>query len=221
MKRLFISLMAASMLTACVTNPETGQRGISKTGGGAVIGAGTGALLGVLIGGNDKRAAAIGAAVGGLAGAGVGRYMDQQERKLREQTAGTGIEVVRQGDQIQLALPADISFPSGRSDIQPQFYSPLNDVASTLIEFPSTAVDIIGHADSQGPEASNQTLSERRAQSVQAYLSNQGVRPVRLASIGFGETRPIATNETAEGRARNRRVEIILTPITEDGVVTG
>ena len=97
----------------------------------------------------------------------------------------------------------------------------MNDVASTLIEFPSTAVEIIGHADSQGPEASNQTLSERRAQSVQAYLSNQGVRPVRLASIGFGETRPIATNETAEGRARNRRVEIILTPITEDGVVTG
>lgn len=216
MKTLFIGLMAASMLTACVTNPETGQRSISKTGGGAVIGAGTGALLGVLIGGNDKRSAAIGAAVGGLAGAGVGRYMDQQEKKLREQTAGTGIEVVRQGDQIQLALPADISFPSGKSDIQPQFYNSLNQVANTLNEYPSTAVDILGHADSQGSESYNQTLSEQRAASVQSYMLNQGVRPVRLASIGLGESQPIATNETAEGRARNRRVEIILTPIVDE-----
>ena len=221
MKHLLIGLLGVSMLTACVTNPETGQRGISNTGGGAIIGAGTGALLGVLIGGNDKRSAAIGAAVGGLAGAGVGRYMDQQEKKLREQTAGTGIEVIRQGDQIQLALPADVSFPSGQSQIQPQFYNSLNDVASTLNEFPSTAVDIIGHADSQGPEASNQVLSERRALSVQSYLSNQGVTPVRIASIGYGETRPIDTNETPQGRARNRRVEIILTPIVNDGGATG
>lgn len=217
MKRIFIGLIATSMLTACVTNPETGQRGLSNTGGGAIIGAGTGALLGVLIGGNDKRAAAIGAAVGGLAGAGVGRYMDQQERKLREQTAGTGIEVVRQGDQIQLAMPADVSFPVGQSDIQPQFFGPLNSVTQTINEFPSTAVDIIGHADSQGAADFNQKLSERRASSVQAYLLNQGVRPVRLASIGLGETQPIASNDTAQGRALNRRVEIILTPIISEG----
>lgn len=216
MKKIFVGLIAASMLTACTTNPETGQRGISNTAGGAVIGAGTGALLGVLIGGNDKRSAAIGAAVGGLAGAGVGRYMDQQEKKLREQTAGTGIEVVRQGDQIQLALPSDISFASGQANIQPQFYQPLNDVASTLNEFPQTAVDIIGHADSQGAEDFNQRLSEQRAQSVQSYLLNQNVRPVRMAAIGYGETRPIADNSTAAGRARNRRVEIILTPIVDE-----
>jgi len=216
MKKLMIGVLAASMLAACATNPETGQRRITKTGGGAVIGAGTGALLGVLIGGNDKRAAAIGAAVGGLAGAGVGRYMDQQERKLREQTAGTGIDVVREGDQLQLALPSDVSFPTGASQLQPEFYAPLNDVASTLVEFPSTAVDIIGHADSQGAEDFNQTLSEERAQSVQSYLLNQGVTPVRLASEGRGETRPIATNETAEGRSQNRRVEIILTPIVAE-----
>lgn len=216
MKQFFIAFMAASMLTACVTNPETGQRGVSKTAGGAVVGAGTGALLGVLIGGNDKRSAAIGAAVGGLAGGGVGRYMDQQEKKLRAQTAGTGIQIVREGDQIQLALPADISFPSGKSDIQPSFYNALNDVSSTLREFPSTAVDIIGHADSQGADAFNQTLSEKRAAAVQSYILDQGVRPVRLASIGYGETRPIATNDTPEGRALNRRVEIILTPIVED-----
>ena len=216
MKKIMYGLLAATVLTACTTNPETGQRGISKTAGGAVVGAGTGALLGVLIGGNDKRAAAIGAAVGGLAGAGVGRYMDQQERKLREQTAGTGIEVVREGDQIRLDLPSDVSFASGQSTIQPQFYQPLNDVAATLLEFPSTAVDIIGHADSQGAEDFNQRLSEQRAQSVQSYLLNQGVRPVRLAAIGYGETRPIADNSTAEGRARNRRVEIILTPIVDE-----
>lgn len=216
MKKIFVGLIAASMLTACVTNPDTGQRTISKTGGGAVIGAGTGALLGVLIGGNDKRSAAIGAAVGGLAGAGVGRYMDQQEKKLREQTAGTGIEVVRQGDQIQLALPSDISFASGQSNIQPQFFQPLNDVAATLNEFPQTAVDIIGHADSQGADDFNQRLSEQRAQSVQGYLLNQNVRPVRMAAIGYGETRPIADNSTAQGRAQNRRVEIILTPIVDE-----
>lgn len=221
MKKIMIGLLATTMLAACTTNPDTGQRGLSRAGGGALIGAGSGALLGVLIGGNDARAAAIGAAVGGLAGAGVGAYMDRQERALREQTAGTGIEVVRQGDQLQLNMPSDISFASGRSSLDPQFHTSLNNVANTLNEFPSTAVDIIGHADSQGAEDFNQRLSEQRAQSVQSYLLNQNVTSVRLASAGFGETRPIASNETVEGRARNRRVEIILTPILEDGTATG
>lgn len=217
MKYAIIGLLGASMLAACTTNPDTGQRGLSRTGGGALIGAAGGAALGALFGKNDARGAAIGAAVGALAGAGVGAYMDRQERRLRQQTAGTGIEVVREGDQLLLNMPSDVTFASGESGLRPAFYPALNDVASTLTEFPSTAVDIIGHADSQGGESFNQSLSEDRASSVQSYLQGQGVQPVRMATAGFGETRPIASNETAEGRAQNRRVEIILTPIVEDG----
>ena len=216
MNKITIGLLASTMLVACTTDPNTGQRRVSKTGIGAGAGAAVGAGVGVLFGGNDKRNAAIGAAVGGVAGAGVGAYMDRQQKRLEEQTAGTGIEVVRNGDQLQLALPSDISFASGEADIQPGFYDPLNDVANTLVEFPSTAVDIIGHADSQGAEEFNLRLSEQRATSVQSYLLNQGVTPVRLAATGYGETRPIASNETADGRARNRRVEIVLTPIVEE-----
>ncbi|MEL7128499.1 MAG: OmpA family protein [Pseudomonadota bacterium] len=217
MKKLIIGAAAAALLAACTTDPNTGQRRLSKTASGAGIGAAAGAGIGVLFGGNDGRNAAIGAAVGAIAGGGVGAYMDRQERKLREQTAGTGIEVVRNGDQLQLNMPSDVTFASGQSTVQPQFYGPLSEVANTLQEFPSTAVDIIGHADSQGAEDFNQTLSEQRAASVQSYLQSQGVNSVRLASAGFGETRPIADNGTAAGRAQNRRVEVILTPIVEDG----
>ncbi len=215
MKQITLAIVASALLAACTTNPETGQRQLSRAGAGAGIGAAAGAGIGALFGGNDKRNVAIGAAVGAIAGGGVGAYMDRQERKLREQTAGTGIEVVRNGDQLQLNMPSDVTFATGQSNIQPQFYGSLDNVASTLVEFPSTAVDIIGHADSTGAEDFNQRLSEQRAQSVQSYLQNRGVTPVRLAAIGFGETRPIAPNDTAEGRARNRRVEIILTPIVE------
>lgn len=215
MKKLLMTSVAVAMITACTTDPITGQRSISRTGAGAGIGAAAGAGVGVLFGGNDGRNAAIGAAVGALAGAGVGAYMDRQQRKLEQQTAGTGIEVVRNGDQLQLNMPSDVTFASGQSSIETGFFGPLNNVASTLNEFPSTAVDIIGHADSQGAEDFNQTLSEQRAASVRTYLQNQGVEPVRMASIGFGETRPIADNATAAGRAQNRRVEIILTPVVE------
>ncbi len=216
MKKVIIGLLGASLLAACTTDPQTGQRSLSRAGGGALIGAAGGAALGAIFAKNDGRGAAIGAAVGAVAGAGVGAYMDRQERRLREQTAGTGIDVTRQGDQLLLNMPSDVTFASGQSSLRPDLYPTLNSVASTLTEFPSTAVDIIGHADSQGSETFNQGLSERRAESVQTYLQGQGVQPVRMATAGFGETRPIASNETAAGRAQNRRVEIILTPITEE-----
>ncbi|MEM7661034.1 MAG: OmpA family protein [Pseudomonadota bacterium] len=216
MKKFLMGSVAIAMIAACTTDPLTGERRLSRTGAGAGVGAAAGAGVGVLFGGNDARNAAIGAAVGAIAGAGVGAYMDRQQRKLEEQTAGTGIEVVRNGDQLQLNMPSDVTFASGQSSIQSGFYSPLNDVAATLNEFPSTAVDIIGHADSQGAEDFNQRLSEQRASSVSSYLQSQGVDAVRVASTGFGETRPIADNATAAGRAQNRRVEIILTPIVEE-----
>lgn len=212
MKRLSLALIALPLiaLPACQQGPS--QRVLTGAGVGAILGAGAGALAG----GDDGRNAAIGAAVGAIAGAAVGDYMDKQERKLREQTAGTGIGVERVGDQIALTMPSNITFAVNSATIQPNFYGPLNDVAATLREFPSTAVDIIGHASSDGPDDYNMQLSQKRAEAVRTYLVNQSVNSVRLYAVGMGETQPIADNATAEGRAANRRVEIILTPITDE-----
>lgn len=209
MKRLFIIAFAGASLAAC---QNVSNRTLGTTAGGAIVGAG----LGTLAGGDDKRNAAIGAVVGALAGAAVGGYMDEQERKLREATVGTGIEVERKGDNIALNMPSDITFPVNSASVQPGFQPTLNSVASTLIEYPKTSVDIIGHASADGPEDYNQQLSEQRASAVQSYLVTQGMRAVRVQSYGFGETQPIASNDTEAGRAANRRVEILLTPIVED-----
>ncbi|MEM7766596.1 MAG: OmpA family protein [Pseudomonadota bacterium] len=201
--------LAAATLTAC---QGISNRTLTTTGAGAVAGAG----VGVLAGGDDRRNAVIGAAVGAIAGAAVGGYMDKQERELREKTAGTGIGVERQGDQIALTMPSNVTFGVDSADIQPGFYSTLNDVSNTLVDYPSTAVDIVGHASSDGDDAYNQRLSERRADAVQDYLVSQGMQPVRVATYGMGESQPIADNATAQGRAANRRVEILLTPIVDE-----
>jgi outer membrane protein OmpA-like peptidoglycan-associated protein len=211
MKKTFL-IAAALMLPlvqACQTGPS--QRVLTGAAAGAILGAGAG----MAAGGDDKRNAAIGAVVGGIAGAAVGGYMDEQERKLKEATAGTGIEVDRVGDQIQLTMPSNVTFAVNSATIQPGFYGPLNDVAATLVQYDDTAVDIIGHASSDGADDYNMTLSQQRANSVRAYLINQGTQAVRINAIGMGETQPIADNSTPEGRAANRRVEIILTPITQ------
>ena len=210
MKTTLTILAAAALLAGC---QNVSNRTLSTTAGGAIIGAG----VGMMAGGDDKRNAAIGAVVGGLAGAGVGVYMDRQEAELRRQTKGTGIEVQRVGDQIALNMPSGITFDVNSAAIKGDFYGPLENVSSTLIEYPQTAVDVVGHASSDGADAYNQELSERRAASVQSYLINSGVQPVRLRAIGMGETQPIADNSTEAGRVANRRVEILLTPIVEDG----
>ena len=212
MKRYAAALVALPLmaLPACESGPS---RNVVT---GAGVGAVAGGLLGVLAGGDDGRNAAIGAAVGAIAGAAVGDYMDKQERALREQTAGTGIGVERDGDQILLTMPSNITFSVNSATIQPNFYSALNDVSATLVEYPSTAVDIIGHASADGPDDYNMDLSKRRAESVKTYLQGQGVISQRLYAIGMGETQPIADNSTAEGRAANRRVEIVLTPVVDE-----
>ena len=210
MKITLTALAAAALLAGC---QNVSNRTLSTTAGGAIIGAG----VGMMAGGDDKRNAAIGAVVGGLAGAGVGVYMDRQEEALRRQTEGTGIEVQRVGDQIALNLPSGITFDVNSAAIKGDFYGPLDDVTTTLIEYPKTAVDIVGHASSDGPDDYNQELSERRAGSVQSYLINSGVQSVRLRALGMGETQPIADNSTQAGRVANRRVEILLTPIVDGG----
>lgn len=205
-------LAAALMLPlvqACESGPS--RNVMTGTAAGAILGAGAG----MMAGGDDKRNAAIGAAVGAIAGASVGVYMDKQEEKLRQQTAGTGIEVQRQGDQLALTMPSGITFAQSSATIQPAFYQALNSVASTLIEYPSTAVDIRGHASSEGARDFNQRLSQQRADAVRNYLANQGVQPVRMTAIGMGIDYPVADNSTEAGRIQNRRVEIILTPISQ------
>ena len=210
MRHLILGAVALALIpTACETGPS--NRVLIGSGAGAIAGAG----LGTLAGGDDGRNAAIGAVVGAIAGGAAGAYMDKQERELRAATAGTGIEVARNGDQIALTMPSNVTFNVNSAEILPGFYQSLNDVSTTLVNYPSTAVDIVGHASSDGDDAYNQALSERRANSVKSYLINKGVTPVRLQAYGMGETQPIADNSTEAGRAANRRVEIILTPITE------
>jgi len=213
--------IAAALLTttACVTNPETGERDFqTRTAIGAVAGAVAGYLAGDVVGGRrDRTERIVGAGIGTIAGAAVGQYMDRQERELRRQTAGTGVVVERQGDELLLTMPSGITFAFNRFDVQPQFRPTLDQVAHTLSAYPQTLLDIYGHTDSVGSDAYNQTLSENRARSVADYLASRGVQSERMATRGFGETQPIADNATEAGRAQNRRVEIRITPATGAG----
>lgn len=208
-------LVVALPLAGCTTNPETGERRISKAAIGGIGGALGGYLLGDLIGGKrDRTEKILGAGIGAVAGAGVGYYMDEQEKKLRQQTAGSGVEVVRDGDQLVLDMPSEVTFAFGSSNLSPEFRGTLDKIGSTLTEYEKTYVDVLGHTDSVGSDAFNQTLSEQRAQTVADYLSGRGVQRARLATRGYGESQPRASNTTEEGRAQNRRVEIRLVPVT-------
>jgi len=223
MSRPTLKLTAASMTlvlatTACMTDPYTGQQTINRTAVGIGVGALGGYLLGDLVGGDhDRNAKVIGAGIGALAGGAVGNYMDQQEAELRRQTAGTGVDVYRQGDELVLRMPSGITFEVDRSDIQPQFQSTLDQVAQTLSSYNQTYIDVLGHTDSTGSDAYNQALSERRAQAVSDYLAGRGVARARIGTRGYGEGQPIATNDTDAGRAENRRVEIKVVPVTQPG----
>jgi outer membrane protein OmpA-like peptidoglycan-associated protein len=173
----------------------------------------------VLLGGRDNRAETIiGAGIGAVAGAGIGSYMDKQERELRQKTAGTGIGVNRVGDDIVLSMPDDVTFDFNSYVLKPEFRPQLQKVAGTLTSYPSTFVDVYGHTDSIGSAEVNQRLSEQRAQTVADALATMGVQRERIATKGFGFTMPVASNDTEEGRAKNRRVEIRLSPVTEADV---
>ena len=214
-------IMSSLALAACVTDPNTGQQKLSRAGGGALAGAGAGALLGVLLGGRNNRAEVlIGSGIGAIAGAAVGGYMDKQERELRARTANTGIEVERKGDEINLKLPSGISFDFNSAAVKPEFRPALDQVAQTLASYQSTFIDVSGHTDSVGSDAVNQRLSEQRAQAVADYLGYQGVSRARVATRGYGKSFPIASNATDAGRAQNRRVEIKLSPVTEQDLNT-
>jgi len=212
-----LTLVAAMLpLSACVTDPTTGKRTISKAAIGGIGGALGGYLLGDLIGGKrDRTEKIVGAGIGALAGAGAGYYMDEQEKKLRQQTAGTGVNVIRDGDNLVLDMPSEVTFGVDSANIDAGFRNTLDQVASTLTQYEKTYVDVMGHTDSTGSDTYNQTLSERRASAVADYLSIRGVQSARLATRGYGESQPKASNLDAAGRSANRRVEIRLVPVTQ------
>jgi outer membrane protein OmpA-like peptidoglycan-associated protein len=211
-------LASASLLlglTACVTDPNTGEPKVSRTAIGGVGGAGLGYLLGDLIGGKSARL--IGAGIGGIAGTVIGDRMDQQIRELDEATAGSGVDVSKtpDGESILVNLP-DVTFAVDSTNISPSFRAALDGVASSLQKYPDSLVDVMGHTDSTGSDSYNLDLSRRRADSVKGYLVMRGVSGARVATVGYGEQYPRADNTTDQGRALNRRVEIRITPISQE-----
>ncbi|MDD7908937.1 MULTISPECIES: OmpA family protein [Pseudovibrio] len=207
--------LALSVAACTTTDPYTGQSGVSNTAAGVGIGALGGAVVGAIAGGSDHRAegALIGAAAGGLVGGGIGAYMDQQEAKLRQQLQASGVSVTRSGNDIILNMPNDVTFGTNEVALSGRAMQVLSSVALVGKEFDRTRLNVLGHTDNTGSESYNIQLSQRRANSVSGYLMNQGIAPQRLTAYGYGFSRPIATNNTEQGRAQNRRVEIVLTPL--------
>ena len=198
-------------------DPYTGESKVNKTTKGAAIGAAAGAVIGVLSGdgGRERRRnALIGAGLGALTGGAVGYYMDRQEAELRQQLAGSGVSVIRQDDQVILNMPGNVTFDVGSADISAGFFRVLNSVTLVVQEYDKTLIEVVRHSDSTGRADYNQALSEQRAHSVSEYFISQGVLPQRLGAYGYGENHPIADNSSPSGRALNRRVEIVLLPIT-------
>jgi outer membrane protein OmpA-like peptidoglycan-associated protein len=207
------------MLQACTTvDPYTREEKTANATTGAVIGAVAGAVLGIATSKDKKKRkerALKGAGIGAIAGGGVGYYMDVQEAKLRQRLDNTGVSVTRSGDNIILNLPGNITFEVDKTDVKPNFVDVLGSVALVLQEYKSTMIEVSGHTDSTGSNSYNQLLSQQRAQSVSNVLMGNGVDNIRIDTVGYGETRPIATNNTPAGRQQNRRVELTLLPYAE------
>ncbi|MBF7730398.1 OmpA family protein [Pseudomonas sp. N040] len=216
-KHLIAAATAGALLAGCATtqNPYQDQDGsTNKTATYGTIGAIAGAAAGALINHDNRgKGALIGAAAGGAAGAGYGYYADKQEAELRKSMQGSGVEVQRDGNNIKLIMPGNITFATDSAEIASNFYGPLNSVASSMQQYQQNNIEIVGHTDSTGSHSYNLQLSQRRAQSVASYLQGQGVSAARMTTRGAGPDQPIASNATAEGRSANRRVEVNLTPI--------
>ena len=209
-KQSALALLVTAALMGCQSyDAYTGDQ---KVNNATKLG-GIGAVLCGAIGSREssERAAKYALACGGI-GAGVGAYMDQQERILRDELVGSGVQVQRHGNDIILVMPNKITFDSNQSLLKSSAYSRLNSVAKVMKKFDQTLLEIAGHTDSQGKASYNQSLSEKRANSVAVYLRGQGLAPARVRTLGYGESAPIASNETASGRAQNRRVELVIRP---------
>ncbi|MBH0039436.1 MULTISPECIES: OmpA family protein [unclassified Pseudoalteromonas] len=204
------SLLSVTVLAVLLSGCE-----MNNAGKGAAIGAAAGGVLGKATSNHKDKRFFIGAAIGALAGAAVGDYMDKQEAAFRDELAGSGVEVVREGDNLRLVMPSNITFATAQSYISSGFNDTLDAIAKVMNKYEKTYLSVEGHTDSTGKDSFNMNLSRERAQSVKDYLVNQQIMATRISTMGYGETRPIATNDSANGRAQNRRVEIQIVPNTE------
>ncbi|MBH0027103.1 OmpA family protein [Pseudoalteromonas sp. SWN29] len=207
---LIKSLLSVTVLAVLLSGCE-----MNNAGKGAAIGAAAGGVLGKATSNHKDKRFFIGAAIGALAGAAVGDYMDKQEAAFRDELAGSGVEVVREGDNLRLVMPSNITFATAQSYISSGFNDTLDAIAKVMNKYEKTYLSVEGHTDSTGKDSFNMNLSRERAQSVKDYLVNQQIMATRISTMGYGETRPIATNDSANGRAQNRRVEIQIVPNTE------
>ncbi len=216
-------ILAMTVMTVFVSGCKTldaytREEKTSSATKGALIGAAAGVAVGLMSGDDAverRQHALIGAGIGALAGGAIGNYQDKQEAALRAELDGTGVSVIRDGDNITLNMPGNVTFATNSSDLNPAFFNVLNSVGKVLAKYEQTVVEVAGHTDSSGTDAYNQSLSERRANSVASYLRGQGVIDQRLITLGMGESRPIADNTTDSGKQVNRRVEITMVPVTQ------
>ncbi len=221
MKKLTIAAALVLALTGCQAtqrqNATTGEYETNSTTLGAITGAVAGAAIGLATGDNAderRKRALIGAAAGGATGAGVGYYFDKQEAALRQELLNSGVQVQRVGEnQLMLRMENGIGFASDSYQLDYGIHNTLRGVARILVEYPDTSLVIDGFTDSTGSDSHNQSLSENRAESVRQFLVSQGVAPGRAIARGYGERNPICSNQTREGRACNRRVEIQILPL--------
>lgn len=197
---------SALVLSACAPDPNNMQ---NRTMTGALTGAAVGGVAGAMAG--NRRTALAGAVVGGTAGALIGQQLDRQAEELRRQL-GSDVNIRNTGEELVLTLPQDLLFATDSATLRPDLQQDLRVIATNLVNYPRSDVIIVGHTDNTGSAAYNQTLSERRAQSVAQVLRSQGVASNRIQTIGRGLTQPVATNATPEGRRQNRRVEISIRP---------
>ena len=222
-KTMIAGLVAAGLaitISGCAT--YTGQTNApddpNRTQRGALIGAAIGVAAGLLTGDDAverRQHALVGAGLGAIAGGSVGAYQDRQEAELRRQMAGTGVDVVRKGDNITLNMPGNVTFDFDSASVKPQFMPVLDNVAQTLTQYDKTVIEVAGHTDNVGSDSYNQALSQRRANAVASYLGSRGITQQRMITVGAGESRPIASNDTEAGRSENRRVEITLVPVDQ------
>lgn len=209
MKKTVLSFLSAALILGGCAGTETG---LSKTQTGALIGGLAGAAAGAATGNHSAKRILIGGAIGAAAGGGIGYYMDKQEEELKKELQGSGVQIQRDGNNLTLNMPGGITFDTGKTNIKTNFNPVLNDIANVLVKYPDTHIDVQGHTDNVGNDADNLRLSELRAQSVVSALAQRGVPASRMKATGFGESMPIASNNTPQGREANRRVEIKIFP---------
>lgn len=212
LRALALSAIATSLLLSGCAQMNIPENNTTK---GAAIGAVVGGVAGKATANHSNKRMALGAVLGALSGAAIGRYMDNQEAALQEHLAGSGVQVIRDGDVLRLQIPSQITFAVNSSDIRAGLYPVLNNVSKVLAEYDKTVLVITGHTDDTGARAHNQKLSLARADAVKSYLLAQGVDERRLESRGMGPDQPLVANISEANRAQNRRVEISIEPLTQ------